>query len=157
MADIVIATFNARYWHSAFGLRYLIANMGDLSAQTAMLELGLSENTTDVLAKILDEEPKVVGLGVYIWNVEPTTKLVADLKRLRPDIQIVLGGPEVSYETDGERIVELADYVVAGEGDLVLPELCRQLLARTQPLEKIIHAPPPQFDQLKLPYDLYTE
>ena len=157
MADIVIATFNARYWHSAFGLRYLIANMGYLSAQTAMLELGLSENTTDVLAKILDEEPKVVGLGVYIWNVEPTTKLVADLKRLRPDIQIVLGGPEVSYETDGERIVELADYVVAGEGDLVFPELCRQLLARTPPLEKIIHAPPPQFDQLKLPYDLYTE
>jgi radical SAM superfamily enzyme YgiQ (UPF0313 family) len=157
MADIVLATFNARYWHSAFGLRYLLANMGDLRAQTAMLEFGLSENTTDVLTKILDENPTVVGIGVYIWNVEPTTKLVADLKRLRPDIQVVLGGPEVSYETDGERIVELADYVITGEGDLAFPELCRQLLARTPPLEKIIHAPPPQFEQLKLPYDLYTE
>lgn len=157
MADIVIATFNARYWHSAFGLRYLLANMGDLTAQTTMLEFGLSENTTDVLTKILDQNPKVVGLGVYIWNVEPTTKLVADLKRLCPDIQIVLGGPEVSYETDGERIVELADYVIAGEGDLAFPSLCRQLLTRTPPLEKIIHTPPPQFDQLELPYDFYTE
>tara|TARA_R110002072_G_scaffold302999_1_gene491032 strand:- start:64389 stop:65921 length:1533 start_codon:yes stop_codon:yes gene_type:complete len=157
MADIVIATFNARYWHSAFGLRYLLANMGDLSAQTAMLEFGLSENTTDVLTKILDEEPQVVGLGVYIWNIEPTTKLVADLKRLRPGIQIVLGGPEVSYETDGEPIVELADYVITGEGDLAFPELCQQLLARTPPLEKIIHAPPPQFEQLRLPYDFYTD
>ncbi|MFT5325629.1 MAG: radical SAM superfamily enzyme YgiQ (UPF0313 family), partial [Planctomycetaceae bacterium] len=118
MADIVLATFNARYWHSAFGLRYLLANMGDLRARTAMLEFGMSENTTDVLTKILDLNPKIVGLGVYIWNVEPTTKLVADLKRLRPEIQVVLGGPEVSYETDGVRIVELADYVITGEGDL---------------------------------------
>ena len=156
MADIVLATFNARYWHSAFGLRYLLANMGDLRARTAMLEFGMSENTTDVLTKILDLNPKIVGLGVYIWNVEPTTKLVADLKRLRPEIQVVLGGPEVSYETDGVRIVELADYVITGEGDLAFPELCRQLLARTPPLEKIIHAPPPQFEQLKLPYDLYS-
>jgi radical SAM superfamily enzyme YgiQ (UPF0313 family) len=157
MADIVLATFNARYWHSAFGLRYLLANMGDFRAQTAMLEFGMSENTTDVLTKIFAEDPKIVGLGVYIWNVEPTTRLVADLKRLRPVIQIVLGGPEVSYETDGERIVELADYVIAGEGDLALPELCRQILNRTPPLEKIIHASPPQFDQLKLPYGLYTD
>lgn len=157
MADIVLATFNARYWHSAFGLRYLLANMRELRDQTVMLEFGLSENTTDVLTKILDQSPKVVGLGVYIWNVEPTTKLVADLKRVRPDIQIVLGGPEVSYEADEERIVELADYVISGEGDLAFPELCRQIFDRTPPPEKIIHAPLPQFEQLKLPYDLYTD
>jgi radical SAM superfamily enzyme YgiQ (UPF0313 family) len=157
MADIVLATFNARYWHSAFGLRYLMANLGELQSRAAMLEFGMSENTTDVLTKILAENPKVVGLGVYIWNVEPTTKLVADLKRIRPDITVVLGGPEVSYETDGERIVELADYVITGEGDLAFPEFCRQLFGRTPPLEKMIHAPPPQFDQLVLPYELYTD
>lgn len=157
MADIVLATINARYWHTAFGLRYLLANMGDLRQQTTMLEFGLSENTTDTLTRILVHEPKIVGLGVYIWNVEPATKLIADLKRLRPDIHVVLGGPEVSYEIDGERIVELADYVITGEGDLAWPELCRQLLEGTPPLQKIIHASPPSFDQLELPYDLYTE
>lgn len=157
MAQIVLATFNARYWHSAFGLRYLLANMEELRSQATMLEFGTSENTTDVLTRILDEQPKIVGLGVYIWNVEPTTKLVADLKRVRPDIVVVLGGPEVSYETDGQTIVELADHVITGEADLAFPDLCRQLLNGTPPLTNIIHAPPPQFDQLRLPYDLYTE
>ena len=157
MADIVLATFNARYWHSAFGLRYLLANMRELREQTAMLEFGMSESTTDVLTKILDEQPKIVGLGVYIWNVEATTKLVADLKRVRPETVVVIGGPEVSYETDGERIVELADYVITGEADQAFPELCRQLIGRTPPLTKILHAPPPPFGQLELPYDFYTE
>jgi radical SAM superfamily enzyme YgiQ (UPF0313 family) len=157
MAEIVLATFNARYWHSAFGLRYLLANMGDLRDQTAMLEFGTSENTTDVLTSILAEQPKIVGLGVYIWNAESTLKLVADLKRVQPEIVVVLGGPEVSYETDGQPIVELADHVITGEADLAFPELCRQLLDRTPPLDKIVHAPPPQFDQLLLPYDLYTD
>lgn len=157
MADIVLATFNARYWHSAFGLRYLLANMGELREQTTMLEFGLSESTTDVLTRILDSDPRIVGLGVYIWNVEPTAKLVADLKRLRPDIHVVLGGPEVSYEVEGQPIVELADYVIAGEADLAFPELCRQLISQLPPLDKVIHASPPSFDQLNLPYDLYTD
>ncbi|NQV26983.1 MAG: DUF4080 domain-containing protein [Rhodopirellula sp.] len=157
MADIVLATFNARYWHSAFGLRYLAANMEELYGQTTLLEFGTSENTTDVLTKILDQQPKIVGLGVYIWNIEPTTKLVVDLKRIRPEIIVVLGGPEVSYETEGQPIVEAADYVITGEADLAFPELCRQIINRTPPLAKIIHAPPPQFDQLRLPYHLYTE
>lgn len=157
MSEIVLATFNARYWHSAFGLRYLLANMGDLAAQTEMLEFGLSESTTDVLARILVEEPQIVGLGVYIWNVEQSEKLVADLKQLRPDITVVLGGPEVSYECEGQRIVDLADYVISGEADLAFPGLCRQILEGTPPLSKIVSAPLPQFGDLQLPYHLYSD
>ncbi|MBI1311779.1 DUF4080 domain-containing protein [bacterium] len=157
MTDIVLTTLNARYWHSAFGLRYLLSNLGNLSEQTTLLEFGINDNSLDVLAAILDRQPRIVGLGVYIWNVEPATRLVADLKRVRPDIQIVLGGPEVSYELEGQRIVELADYVITGEGDLAFAELCRQLLAGTPPLHKVISAPLPQFDQLRLPYELYTD
>ena len=93
MSHIILATLNARYWHSAFGLRYLLANMGPLRDKTTMLEFGISDNTLEVLAAILEAQPRIVGLGVYIWNVEPTTRLVADLKRVRPDITVVLGGP----------------------------------------------------------------
>src|SRR6185295_9765946 len=50
-------------------------------------------------------------------NVEQATRLVADLKRVRPEVVVVLGGPEVSYETEEQEIVRLADYVIAGEGD----------------------------------------
>ncbi len=73
------------------------------------------------------------------------------------DIQVVIGGPEVSYELEDQRIVELADFVITGEGDLAFAKLCQNLLAGTPPLQKVIAAPLPQFDQLRLPYDLYTD
>ncbi|MDA0591292.1 MAG: cobalamin-dependent protein, partial [Planctomycetota bacterium] len=129
MSRIVLTTLNARYWHSAFGLRYLLANMGPLRDDTTMLEFGINENSLDVLSVILEHDPQIVGIGVYIWNVEPATKLVADLKRVRPDITVILGGPEVSYETEGQAIVELADFVISGEADLAFASLCSELLA----------------------------
>ena len=115
MTDIVLTTLNARYWHSSFGLRYLLANMGELTEQTTMLEFGIGDRVVDVLSPLLAQNPRIIGFGVYIWNVDPVTKLVADLKRVRPDITVVLGGPEVSYETAGQPIVDHADYVITGE------------------------------------------
>lgn len=157
MPDIVLATLNARYPHCAFGLRYLLANMTTLEGQTTLLEFGINDSTVEVLAAILEADPKIVGIGVYIWNVEPVTRLVADLKRVRPEVIVVLGGPEVSYELDDQLITELADYIICGEGDLAFRALCEQLLNHTPPLQKEIHAPIPQFGDLQLPYDLYTD
>lgn len=160
--DIVLTTLNARYIHSAFGLRYLMANMGDLSARTTMLEFGISDRPVDIISRILAHEPRIVGIGVYIWNVEPATKLVRDLKRVRPDIKVVLGGPEVSYETDAQPIVDAADHVITGEGDRAFPELCHQLLrtentALPQVPDKIIHPEIPDLAGISLPYDLYSD
>ncbi len=157
MSKIVLATLNARYTHSSFGLRYLLANMGSLQSETTMLEFVINDITVDVLAAILEQNPAIVGLGVYIWNVEPMTRLVADLKRVRPDILIILGGPEVSYEAQGQPIVELADYVIAGEADRAFPELCTKLLNGVPVDTKFIQAAVPTFDQLALPYDLYSD
>ena len=157
MTQIVLATLNARYTHSSFGLRYLLANMGSLQSDTSMLEFVINDITVDMLAAILERDPKIVGLGVYIWNVEPMTRLVADLKRVRPEILIVLGGPEVSYEADGQPIVELADYVISGEADCAFRELCSKLLNGETCKEKMIQAAVPTFDQISLPYDFYDD
>ena len=157
MSDVVLCTLNARYWHSAFGLRYLLANMRELSEQTAMLEFGIKDDSVDLLGQILQEQPKIVGLGVYIWNVEPITRLVAELKRVAPEICVVLGGPEISYETEGQPIVELADYVICGEADLAFPTLCRQVLSGLRPAKKIARPPVPKFDELQLPYEFYDD
>lgn len=156
MPEIVLTTFNARYHHSAFGLRYLRANMGELREATEILEFGQSENPLDAMDQILAKNPKIVGVGVYIWNVEPSTRLVANLKRVRPDLVIVLGGPEVSYEWDEQPIVELADYVITGEADLLFPDLCRKVLSGEMHSEKIQIADPPMLADVKLPYDEYT-
>jgi len=157
MPDLLLTTFNARYHHSAFGLRYLLANLGELRGETEMLEFGLSENPLEVMDRILARNPRIVALSVYIWNVEPSTRLVADLKRVRPELVIVLGGPEVSYEWDDQPIVEMADYVIAGEGDSIFPKLCRQVLGGDRPKEKIQFADPPALSQVKLPYREYTQ
>lgn len=155
MPSIVLATFNARYPHSAFGLRYLWANMGELQAETTILELGLQDRTVDVIDRLQQLQPQILGLGVYIWNVEITTRLVRELKQVWPDLIIVLGGPEVSYEWEHEPLVAAADYLITGEADLAFAKLCSELIAGQPPTERIIHAPIPALDEVRLPYELY--
>jgi radical SAM superfamily enzyme YgiQ (UPF0313 family) len=155
--DILLTTLNAKYAHAAFGLRYLLANLGPLRERASLAEFDISQRPVDILEKILAGSPKVVGIGVYIWNIAQATQLVADLKRVRPDVLVVLGGPEVSYETEQQEIVRLADYVVTGEADQAFARLCQQLLEGQRPEAKIIAAPLPAFDQLVLPYDFYDQ
>jgi radical SAM superfamily enzyme YgiQ (UPF0313 family) len=161
MADIVITTLNAKYIHASFGLRYLMANLGSLQKRAQIAEFDINQRPMDVAEKLLVKCPRIVGFGVYIWNVAPTTEVIALLKRVRPEIIIVLGGPEVSYETEQQKIIELADYVITGEADLKFAELCHGLLdeepTRPRSTSKIIPAEQPDFSRLVLPYDLYTD
>lgn len=182
MPDIVLTTLNAKYAHAAFGLRYLLANLPPaLRGRAEIVEFDVAQRPVDVLESLLARSPCLVGVGVYIWNVEQATKLVADLKRVRPDVVVVLGGPEVSYETDEQEIVRLADFVVTGEADLAFADLCEAILAGLPPSEKVIASPLPQFElkptrglptlslptaanktpstvgTVALPYDLYTD
>ena len=157
MPDIILTTLNAKYAHCAFGLRYLMANLGELQAQARILEFDINQRPVDVVETILRNEPKIVGIGVYIWNATQSLQVVADLKRLRPKLIVILGGPEVSYECDQQEIVRLADHVITGEADLAFAEMCKQTLRGNPPQVKIIPAPLPDFDRLALPYELYSD
>ena len=162
VADIVLTTFNARYAHAAFGLRYLQANLGELQGRSCIIEFDCAQRPVDAIESILAREPTIVGVGVYIWNVVQSTQLVQELKRLRPDIVVVLGGPEVSHETELQPICRDADYVITGEADLAFAELCSAVLAGRRPLLKVIPADLPAFDSaagrtIALPYDLYDD
>lgn len=157
MSDIVITTLNARYFHASLGLRCLLANMGELAPRTALREFIIDARPADVVEQVLAAEPRIVGLGVYIWNVELSTQIVALLKALRPELVVVVGGPEVSYEQELQPICALADYVIAGPADLAFAALCRQLLAGARPPVKLIHAPQPRLADVELPYACYTD
>ena len=128
MSDIVLATLNAKYIHASFGLRYLMANLGELKSRAALMEFDINQRPLDIAEILLAQNPRILGLGIYIWNVTETTEVVAAIKRIRPEIIIILGGPEVSYETATQEIVHLADHVITGEADLKFAEVCRQLL-----------------------------
>jgi radical SAM superfamily enzyme YgiQ (UPF0313 family) len=157
MPDIVLTTLNAKFIHAAFGLRYLFANLGDLQPRAVIAEFDINLRPLDIAEALLARAPRIIGFGVYIWNVEETASVITAIKLIRPDIKIILGGPEVSYETEGQGIVELADHIITGEADLKFAEVCRALSSGGAGLPKIIAAELPEFSRINLPYDFYTE
>jgi radical SAM superfamily enzyme YgiQ (UPF0313 family) len=162
--SVLLTTLNAKYIHASLGLRYLLANMGDLRANAALREFTIARQPQEVVDELLaalgDAPPgavQIIGFGVYIWNVTQTCEVLRLLKTQRPKIKLVLGGPEVSHEVDGQAIVRMADHVITGWGDVSFPQLCRALLHGPQPLMKVIAGEQPPLDQIVLPYGEYTD
>ena len=159
---VVLATLNAKYIHASLGLRCLLANMDrhggqGLRAVTQLREFVIQQRPTQIVEELLALKPQVIGLGIYIWNVVETTQVLRLLKALRPDIKVVLGGPEVSHEVEAQEICRLADHVITGWGDVSFPKVCRALLDGPQPLMKVITGEQPPLDALAFPYDEYTD
>jgi hypothetical protein len=157
MADILLVTLNARYSHASLGLRWLMANLGELEPRAAIVEFVVGARTEALAERILAHRPRIVGFGVYIWNVEETTRLAAMLRRIDSELKIVVGGPEVSHESDEQRICREADHVITGPGELAFAALCRQLLDGPRPLMKTIAGSAAEPDALAMPYRLYDE
>jgi radical SAM superfamily enzyme YgiQ (UPF0313 family) len=157
MADILLSTLNARYSHASLGLRYLRANLGELHGRSEIAEFVIGQKTEEIVEKILARRPRILGLGVYIWNVEESTRLVAQLKAVAPELIVVLGGPEVSYEVGEQRICALADYVITGWGDVTFAWLVEQLLRGDAPPGRVIPGVQAELKDLVLPYAEYTD
>jgi radical SAM superfamily enzyme YgiQ (UPF0313 family) len=157
MTDIVLVTINARFIHTAFGLRYLHANMGPLQDRSIIREFENGQSAKEIAEALLLLQPTIVGFGVYIWNTVRTREVISIIKRVRPEVVVVLGGPEVSYEYDTQPVVQLSDYLITGEADQAFAELCVALLKGDRPEAKIIHSRLPDLAQVRLPYELYTD
>ena len=156
MYDIVLTTLNARYIHPSIGLRYLHANLHELQPRAVIEEFTISEQLLDIAEKILAHRPRVIGLGVYIWNGKECEQLVRILKSVAPEVLLVLGGPEVSHFP--HRLdFSLADHVICGEGEEQFHKLCSAHLTGGNASPRIITASPPDPDSLVMPYALYTE
>ena len=156
-ADIVLATINARYHHASLGLRYLYANMGALRDRTALREFTLEWRPAEIAERILAHRPRIVGLGVYIWNVAESGELAALIKTIDPGCTVVMGGPEVGCADDLPDAARHADHVIAGQGDFAFRDLCAQLLDGAVASARFIRASNPPLDALALPYDLYDD
>lgn len=155
---IVLATLNARYIHASFGLRYLKANLGELKDQCSLQEFTIDARPIDVVEMLLARQPKIIGFGVYVWNVRETERVIALLNAVAHDVMIVLGGPEVSYEQESQTIIKLADYVISGWGEISFAALCQQLLhEQVLPENRLITGVQPKLADLTMPYALYDD
>ena len=175
MAEIILVSFNARYEHTSLGARCIFANLGQLLDNARIMEFTLDSSPEAVLEDVLKEKPRIIGMGVYIWNAEICLKFARELKALRSEIILVCGGPEISHETEKQPLCELADYVISGEGENAFRELCLAVLAgsgnaRPENIKqcftdgvltgvkgRILYAAPVEPEKTDMPYDLYTE
>lgn len=157
MPRIVLSTLNARYIHASLGLRYLKANMEELDDDTALIEFTINQNAETIVESLLSQNPEIVGFGVYIWNTVETQRVIALLKTIKPELIIVLGGPEISYEYEDQQLFQLTDYLITGPADLAFTRLCRELIAGKRPACKVIAAHPEPLPMISLPYYLYDD
>jgi radical SAM superfamily enzyme YgiQ (UPF0313 family) len=157
MAGIILATLNARYIHSAFGLRYLLANLDELQTGAQLLEFGVGERPAIISEKILQLRPRIIGFGVYIWNVNEISAVARILKQVAPELIVILGGPEVSYPPDLPAIAEEADYIITGNAETGFRDLCRALVKGERPAERIIQGRSTDLAGLASPYPFYND
>jgi len=134
----------------------LYSNMGNLQKQTSLQEFTIEQRPEDIVEKLLTPELTIIGFGVYIWNVTQTTDVVRLIKIIRPDIRIVIGGPEVSYESEQQEISSFADYLLTGAADIAFAELCQDLLSDRIP-PKQVSSLPFSLDDLASPYPFYSD
>lgn len=155
---IVLATLNARYAHASFGLRYLRANLGKFREESKICEFTIKKNPDEIATEILAQNPELVGFGVYIWNTIQTHEVIRRLREKKPNLLIVAGGPEVSFETETQAIYQDLDYVFKGEADFTFSEFVHQYFDKSErPQSKIIGPSLPKIDQIVLPYQEYTD
>ncbi len=154
--DIVFSTFNARYSHTALALRCLRANLGNLHDRSIIVEFDNSLAPETAAEKLLAHDPEIVLFSVYIWNLTVTAETATILRTVRPDLKIVIGGPEVSYEYEELALFRTANHLICGEGEGIIEKICRDLLDGKTP-SKVIEASPADLKSIALPYDEYTD
>lgn len=163
MSTILLTTLNARYAHSALGLRYLYANLHELQDDTKIVEFTINEQIQTIAEDILKHSPRILGISVYIWNASETAQLIEIIKKVSPDTTIVLGGPEAGY-TPHRVDFSRADYIISGEGEVAFYELCKEVLSSHHSREngnpvstQFIKAPMPDLKAVRLPYRAYSD
>ncbi|NLJ97891.1 MAG: B12-binding domain-containing radical SAM protein [Tissierellia bacterium] len=133
----ILTTLNASYIHSSLSIRYLKAYSKDIS-NIKLMEFTINQNIDYIVGELYKEKPDIIGFSTYIWNREEILKICEMIKIINPDIKIILGGPEVSF--DGVQILvenSFIDFIIFGEGEITLRELLSSIINKKDDYENI--------------------
>lgn len=156
MQKIILTTLNSRFTHTSIALRYLYANLKELQNDAKILEFSINDAVQTIAQKLLINQPKIIGIGVYIWNVSQVAELIHIIKKVSPETTIILGGPEVSHQPFRVNL-DIADFIIQGEGDLAFYTTCKNILRGDLPQERVIRMSLPSLKNIELPYKFYTD
>lgn len=121
---ILLAAVNAKYIHSNLAVYSLKAYAEDPAVEIG--EYTINQQKDDILMDIYKRKPDILCLSCYIWNLDYIEEIVLEIGKLRPDMQIWLGGPEVSYDAkEVLRRLPCVKGVMKGEGEKTFKELCQ--------------------------------
>ena len=158
---ILLVAINARYSHASYSARTLLANLGVLANEAAILESDLDVTPIQIAEQIARHHPRIVGFSVYLWNVRLVEAIARILRTVLPQTLLIAGGPELTSEYAN---ASLFDTVVIGEGETAFRNICPRYLSHAphdQPhisdSSPLVHSPPEPTDALVLPFDDYTD
>ena len=129
----LLAAINAKYIHSNPGV-YSLRAFARTKIPGADIEIGeytINHQMDLILQDIYRKKPDFIGFSCYIWNISYIMEIVRDVKKVLPEAEIWLGGPEVSY--DAKKVLTREPDVrgiMRGEGELTFTELVRAYLQR---------------------------
>lgn len=166
--DILLLSVNAGYIHAHIGLRYLLANLGELQGRAGILEGTRRSGVLNLAAAATSLKPRIIGISVSIWNHRESQELMELIRKELPDVLMVVGGPEASYLDESHELFVNADVLIRGEAELSFTELCREYLAASGPgwvgeageagrSLQVIEAGPPDLKNISLPYSLLSD
>jgi anaerobic magnesium-protoporphyrin IX monomethyl ester cyclase len=121
--NVICSTLNAKYIHTNLAIRLLKAfSAPEFNIQ--LKEYTVKDPVFTIVSDLFRQNPNVIGFSCYIWNIEETIKIINSLKKINPSILIVLGGPEVSYDTvEWMQKIPEVDFIVSGDGELTFKRL----------------------------------
>lgn len=114
---VLLTALNSKFVHSNLAVRYLKAFTKDLPYEGVIKEFSINDREENILKEIIKENPDVVAFSTYIWNVEMVERLANLIKLVNSDIEILYGGPEVSYDSRVFLEKFQGEYVIEGEGE----------------------------------------
>ncbi|AGK98097.1 B12-binding domain-containing radical SAM protein [Clostridium pasteurianum] len=120
--EILLAAINSKYIHSNLAVRYLKEYTVDMDYKCKVKEFSINDRIEKVFENIITENPDIVAFSCYIWNIEYVKKLANLIKTLNSKIEILYGGPEVSYDAEKFLLHNSGDYLIEGEGEAVYRE-----------------------------------
>ncbi len=125
---VLLVGISAKFIHSNLAIRYLKAYAKDLDYNCTLKEFSINDSMERILEELILEKPDIIGFSCYIWNITLINQLTRLIRIAAPDIEILFGGPEVSY--DGKSYLEEneGDYVISGEGEETYREFIEKKL-----------------------------
>ncbi|MGX1264876.1 anaerobic magnesium-protoporphyrin IX monomethyl ester cyclase [Rossellomorea marisflavi] len=126
MKKVVLSTLNAKYIHTNLAIRCLKA-YAEPDFDVELAEYTIKDPVLNIATDLFSKRPDVIGFSCYIWNIEETINVIGILRKIMPDVKIILGGPEVTYDVPYwlERLTDV-DFIILGEGE----ESFKQFLAQ---------------------------